>query len=80
MDGAVLVDAGLPGYAGPILAKLEELGHPDLRLIYITHAHVDHYGSAAAVQRATGAPIAVHADDAGDLADRGDQAWFSARA
>ncbi|MBK8045906.1 MAG: MBL fold metallo-hydrolase [Anaerolineales bacterium] len=62
-QGLILVDAGLPGYSDAILRKLRQLGRDDLRLIYITHAHVDHYGSAAAIQRATGAPIAVHEAD-----------------
>ncbi len=66
----VLVDAGLPGAADTILAAVDALGKP-LTLIYITHAHIDHYGSAAEVRRRTGAPIAVHAGDADDLASGG---------
>lgn len=63
----VLVDAGLPGSADTILAAVDALGKP-LTLIYITHAHIDHYGSAAEVRRRTGAPIAVHGADAEALA------------
>ncbi len=66
--GLVLVDAGLPLSAEPILARMAQIGRADLRLIFITHAHVDHYGSAAALRRATGAPIAVHRADADDMA------------
>ena len=66
----VLVDAGLPGSADAILAAVDALGKP-LTLIYITHAHIDHYGSAAEVRRRTGAPIAVHAADADALAAGG---------
>lgn len=66
--GVVLVDAGLPLCEEIILARLARLGRRDLRLIVITHAHVDHYGSAAAVRRATGAAIAVHRADAADMA------------
>jgi glyoxylase-like metal-dependent hydrolase (beta-lactamase superfamily II) len=29
-------------------------------LIFITHAHFDHYGNAGAIRGATGAPIAIH--------------------
>jgi len=66
--GVVLADAGLPHEALRILHALERIGRPSLNLIYITHAHIDHFGGAAAVQRATGAPIAVHGADAADLA------------
>ena len=59
----VLVDAGLRGEEGRIMATVSELDRQDLDLIYITHAHLDHYGAAAAVRRLTGAPIAVHQAD-----------------
>lgn len=62
--GLILVDAGLPGYEYKILRKMQELERSDLRLIFITHAHFDHYGSAAALRRITGASIAIHAADA----------------
>lgn len=66
----VLVDAGLPGSADAIMAAIDARGKP-LTLIYSTHAHIDHYGSAAEVRRRTGAPIAVHAADAEALAAGG---------
>ncbi len=56
----VLVDAGIKGEEQKILRKITEVGKGDLCLIFITHAHLDHYGSAAAVRRITGAPIAIH--------------------
>ena len=66
----VLVDTGLPGSAEAILAALEEEGyHPrDLGLIVITHVHTDHFGSAAVIAEKTGAPVLVHAGEAGSLA------------
>ena len=67
-NGAIVVDAGLPGQHGQILRTLRALSVTRLDLIFITHAHIDHYGSAAALRRATGAPIAVHAADADALA------------
>ena len=66
--GLVLVDAGAPHSERRIVAKMRALGRDDLRLIYITHAHLDHYGSAAALRRLTGAPIAVHRADAQAMA------------
>jgi glyoxylase-like metal-dependent hydrolase (beta-lactamase superfamily II) len=64
----LLVDAGLPGHEQKILNRIGSLGGGDLRLILITHAHLDHYGSAAALRRLTGAPIAIHAADAEHMA------------
>ncbi len=69
--GLALVDAGLPGYERWVLRRMQRLGRDDLRLIYITHAHLDHYGSAAAVRRLTGAPVAIHRADA-DVMARGE--------
>jgi glyoxylase-like metal-dependent hydrolase (beta-lactamase superfamily II) len=70
-EGWVLVDAGSPGHAEQILEALQALGGGALRLIYITHGHFDHYGSARALQRETGAPIAIHeADEAAMAAGR----------
>lgn len=69
----VLVDSGFPGSAPKILAALARAGFApgDVSLILITHRHVDHIGGAAALKRATGAPVAVHALDA-DWLRRGD--------
>ncbi|MFV9675469.1 MAG: MBL fold metallo-hydrolase, partial [Anaerolineales bacterium] len=64
----VLVDAGSPGDTQKILSRLNAFGSKPLRLIYITHAHLDHYGAAASIQRATNAPLAIHAEDAGTMA------------
>ena len=66
----VLVDTGLPGSAPKILAVIKEEGYNpwDLALIIITHAHIDHFGSAAALAGATGAPVLVSAGEAEALA------------
>lgn len=66
--GLVLVDAGLPHREQSVLRRMRALGRDDLRLIFITHAHLDHYGSAAALRRLTGAPIAIHHADGDAMA------------
>ena len=63
--GVIIVDAGMPHMTRRILRKIRALGHPpkDVRLILVTHGHIDHAGSAVALKRATGAPIAMHRND-----------------
>ena len=63
-NGLILVDTGFPDNADRILQIMQEIGRDDLRLIYITHGHLDHYGSAASLHERTGAPIAAHEADA----------------
>jgi len=66
--GLVLVDAGCPRFEKRVLQRVRSLGYDSLGLIFITHAHFDHYGSAAALRRCTGAPIAIHRAGAGAMA------------
>ena len=69
--GMYLVDAGMPSQEGRIFRAMQQLGRDDLRLIFVTHAHLDHYGSAAALRELLGTPIAIHEADADAMA-RGD--------
>ena len=61
--GLYLIDSGSPGQQAAVLGKMRALDRDDLKLIWITHAHYDHYGSAAALRERTGAPIGVHPAD-----------------
>jgi len=67
--GIILVDAGCPHYERSILRRVRALENGPLRLIFVTHAHLDHYGSAASLRCLTGAPIAIHRADAGAMAE-----------
>lgn len=61
-----LVDAGGPGSAGRVLGYIVALGREPTEVdrIVLTHAHVDHAGSLAELQRATGADVWVHESEA----------------
>ncbi|MGA5036950.1 MBL fold metallo-hydrolase [Streptomyces capoamus] len=63
----VLVDAGTPGSGRRITEQVAAHGVDprDVRLVVVTHGHIDHFGSAAELRRLTGAPIAAHAADLG---------------
>lgn len=61
-DGAVLIDPGPPGGGERVISALARAGvQPhDVRLILVTHGHLDHYGGAAQVKAWCGAPVAAH--------------------
>jgi metallo-beta-lactamase class B len=69
-EGHILLDAGLPQSAAVIDANIRKLGFrtEDIRLIVNSHAHFDHAGGMAALQRVSGAAVA--ASDAGAQALR----------
>jgi hydroxyacylglutathione hydrolase len=64
-QGCVLVDAGLPGSAPKVRRVLRQHGldYADIKLIVITHAHIDHAGAARKLGQLSGAPIVAHAGD-----------------
>ena len=63
---SILIDTGPPGNEEAILRACAELGIPeeDISLILLTHAHSDHFGSAASLRKRLGIPVAIHANDA----------------
>jgi metallo-beta-lactamase class B len=62
-QGHVVIDGALPASAPRILANIRALGFrvEDVRLILNSHAHFDHAGGIAALQRASGARVAATA-------------------
>lgn len=64
--GHVLLDGGLPQSATRIDANIRALGFrtEDVRLIVNSHAHYDHAGGIAALQRRSGARVAASASGA----------------
>lgn len=71
--GAILIDGGVTQAADMLLANMQSLGiEPgDLELILASHAHGDHAGPLAAVQRATGARVVNSAESAWLMAHGG---------
>src|SRR5205809_7560205 len=65
-DEVTLIDSGLPKRTETILKALSAAGKKpeELKHIAITHHHVDHTGSLAALVASTGAKAYVHALDA----------------
>jgi glyoxylase-like metal-dependent hydrolase (beta-lactamase superfamily II) len=65
--GVMLIDAGYPGDRDEVLASLRQLGYEagDVRAILLTHAHIDHFGSAIWFAKAHGTPVYCHADEVG---------------
>jgi metallo-beta-lactamase class B len=67
--GHVLIDAGLPDTPPLIVANIRALGFrvEDIKLIVSSHAHYDHVGGLAMMQRASGATVAASAQAAAAL-------------
>jgi len=65
-DEIALIDSGLPNRKQTVLKALNKAGKKveELKHIAITHHHVDHTGSLAALVAATGAKAYIHPFDA----------------
>jgi len=58
----IIVDAGDPGFSHGIYRamQMQGLNRSDISLIFITHGHIDHYGSVFALKKALDVPVAIH--------------------
>jgi len=65
--GAILIDAGFPGSRDDVLTSLGDLGltPADVRAILLTHAHIDHLGSAIWFASTLGTPVYCHPGEVG---------------
>ncbi len=65
-DGLLLLDGGLPQSAAVIASNIEAAGFnvADIEFIGLSHAHYDHAGGLAALQRLSGAPVYAGEDAA----------------
>ncbi len=68
----VLIDTCMPGNGNKIINYVEGLGKnaADIKYVILTHADIDHIGSAAEVKKSTGAQLVIHANDAPILAGK----------
>jgi glyoxylase-like metal-dependent hydrolase (beta-lactamase superfamily II) len=66
-NGVVLIDAGFPGQRDEVLASIRQLGFDvgDIHAILLTHAHVDHFGTAIWFAKAHGTPVFCHGGEVG---------------
>src|SRR3954470_24360435 len=72
--GVALFDAGIDTRDGrdALHAGFDRLALSlgDVRRIFVSHGHIDHYGYARAAQEASGAPVYAHARDHDKLTGR----------
>jgi glyoxylase-like metal-dependent hydrolase (beta-lactamase superfamily II) len=60
--GLILVDTGLPNSEKKIIAYINSIGKSvsDIKYILLTHSHMDHFGSAYALQKMSNAHIGIN--------------------
>lgn len=68
----MIIDPGAD--AKKILKNVKDLGLT-IKLIVLTHGHMDHTGALGEVKEATGAEVAIHANDAEALSGRSSGFW-----
>jgi len=61
-DEALVMDPGM-GAASTLMARTADIGLR-IHLVANSHGHIDHIYDNAALKRASGAPLAIHPDDA----------------
>jgi len=66
-SGVMLIDAGFPGSRDEVLTSLRTLGFSpgDVLAILLTHAHIDHLGSATWFAATHGTPVYCDPDEVG---------------
>jgi glyoxylase-like metal-dependent hydrolase (beta-lactamase superfamily II) len=66
-DGVLLIDTGFPGHRDDVVDSVRRLGFDiaDIRAILLTHAHVDHFGSAIWFAQSHGVPVYTHPAEVG---------------
>ncbi|ABG92591.1 probable beta lactamase [Rhodococcus jostii RHA1] len=65
-DAVTVIDTGYPGQRGEVEESIRAIGRDPhgIEAVLITHAHVDHIGSAQYLAETYGAPVLVHPAEA----------------
>ncbi len=65
-NGITIVDTGMPKSHRKILNYIDSIGYKpeDVKQIVLTHAHIDHVGSALKLKQMTKAKVMIHEEDA----------------
>ena len=68
----LMMDTGMLGNGNRIINYIKAIGKKptDISYVIMTHADIDHIGSAAEIKKVTGAKLAIHAGDAPILSDK----------
>ncbi|OMB86724.1 MBL fold metallo-hydrolase [Mycolicibacterium conceptionense] len=58
----MLIDAGFPGQRKDVLGSVRQLGFgiEDIAAVLLTHAHIDHFGTAIWLAKTHGTPVFCH--------------------
>lgn len=66
-DRVMLIDAGFPGQRDDVVGSVRQLGFTvdDIAAVLLTHAHIDHLGSAIWLAKTHGTPVFCHARELG---------------
>lgn len=69
MGRLILIDAGAGGEPRKLVGNLKELGYSprDIKLVVLTHCHIDHVGGAVFLAQKYKLPLAIHEQDAPPL-------------
>ena len=64
-EGLILLDTGIAESVYLLVDSIYSLGYKptDIKMILISHAHLDHFGGAAAMKALTGAPLYMSRED-----------------
>ena len=65
--GLLIIDAGYPGKREEVLGSVRQLGFDvdDIHAFLLTHAHVDHFGTAIWFAKTHGTPVFCHSAEVG---------------
>ncbi|NOP99407.1 MBL fold metallo-hydrolase [Mycolicibacterium fortuitum] len=66
-DRVMLIDAGFPGQRDDVIGSVRQLGFAidDIAAVLLTHAHIDHFGTAIWLAKTRGTPVFCHTAELG---------------